>query len=140
MRLAERAEKRRLVHHGPVGEIADVRVIRGAGVELLGHVVPGQLLEGACFQADPLDELVNAWEALGPYLVKHIIGKGAAVVGRRDGDERVDSNVPRLEMGDHISGIQPAHAVGDNVDMLSPRILGYMSCQLLSSLFDAARL
>ena len=140
MGLTKGAEKWRLVHHGPVGEIADMRVIRGAGIELLGHVVSGQLLESARVHANPLNKLVDAGEALGPYLIEHIIGEGAAMVGRRDGDERMDSNVPRLEMRDHVSGIQTAHAVGDDVDMFAPRILGYMLCQLLSSLFDAARL
>ena len=140
MGLAEGAEERGGVRHGPVREIAHGRVIRGAGVEVFGHVVPGQLLEGARVHANALHELVDAGEALRPYLIEHIIGEGAAVVGRGDGDKRVDGHVPGLEMGDHISRIQATHAVCDYVDVLAPRILGYVLCQLLSPLLDAARL
>ena len=121
MRVAEGTQKGRFIlDHGTVREVAHGRVVGRPGVEVVDHVLCRQLGKRAGLPPRrPLPEIVQAGQIEWPDTVDEVVCEGAAVVRGGDGDERLDVDAGRLELGDHVPGVQAAHAMGDDVDALA---------------------
>lgn len=122
VRLPEGAQQRNGVDGGAVGEVAHVGAVGGGGVELGLHVALGELVKGARLEADAAHETVHLGQVDGggAALVEQEVGKGAAAVGGRDGDEGSDAHTAgqRRQVRDEVAGVETAHAVGDDGDGL----------------------
>ena len=103
----KRAKKRRfVVDHGSVRKVADLRIIGCFGVEILSHVLFGQLVEGARLKAgDALPHVVKIGQAFRTNFIHQVVGEGAAMVGSGDSDERLDPHTGGFELRYHISSI-----------------------------------
>lgn len=135
----ERAQQRGAAHHGAVGKVPHRRVVGRLGVEVFRHVPLRQLGKGARLDAQPARHAVQLRQPLLANLVKDEVGKRAAVVRRGDGHQRGHVDVGRLQVGDHVTRVQPAHAVRDDVDAPAAGHPGYVLPELLGALLDAAR-
>lgn len=118
VRNAKRAQQRRLLdQRGAVRKVAHRRNIGRVGVELFRHVPRRQLVKGVRLPARGLLPVaVEAHQVVGADAVDDLVGDGAAVVRRGHGDERLDVDALGLQLRDHVAGVEPAHAVRDNVD------------------------
>lgn len=91
-RLAERAQQRGLVHHGPVGEVPHVVAVPHRRVERLGHVLARQLAEGLGAEPGALDEAVEARKVDGRRVGHEEVGEVAAAVRGGDGGDALDGD------------------------------------------------
>lgn len=118
MRLPERGPKARR-GHGAVGEIPHALAIGRLGVEIPHHVPPRQLAEGPRLDAHQLQRAIHPRQILRPDLLEYIVRERGTAVRARDRGQAQHFYIRRFEPTDHVSGVQSAHAVRDDVDALA---------------------
>lgn len=126
VRVPERAQQRRSLDGRAVREVVHVGAVRGARVELVGHVSSCQLRKGCGAEARPLEHPVQPGEVQRrDLLVEEVVGKGTPAMRRGDGYEGGDSDREGLEVGEHVPSVQAAHAVCDDGDGLGGGRVGF---------------
>ena len=118
MRLPKRRPDGR-AGHGAVGEVPHALPIGRLRVELPHHVPPRQLAEGPGLDPHQLQRPIHPRQVLRPDLLEDVIRKGGAAVRARDRGQAEDVDVGRFQPADHVPGVEPAHAVRDDVDALA---------------------
>lgn len=148
VRQPESTQQRRLVNGRPVRKVPDRLVVWYFGVELVAHVPRRQLPKRRGAQACAPDDAVQPGQVDRPgAALDEVIRKGAAAVRRGDCHERRDADVGegRLQAGDHVAGVEAAHAVGNDVDhrrgvlFVSARLRDDVGGELGGALLDGAR-
>ena len=75
MRLSEHGSPLRL-KGGPIAEVSNAIQVRRPRVELLDHVLLGELSESSCFHPEELKSLVDLWDVRCTDLVEDVVCEG----------------------------------------------------------------
>lgn len=147
VRQPERPQQRRLVNRRPVRKVPDRLVVGHSRVELLAHIPRRQLAKRRGAQPRAPNNAVQPGQVERPgAALDEVIRKGAAAVRRGDCHERRDADVfeNRFQAGDHVAGVEAAHAVGDDVYrrdimLVSAGLRENVGGELGGALLDGAR-
>lgn len=123
----------------PIRKIPDLRIIQIRRIKRLPHILSRQLRKSARLQIQPLQQLIHPRHIPLPNLAKQPIRKRAPAMRRRHRGQRLDLQIPRLQMADQVSRVQPTHAVRDDIDRLAPRFRSDVLQQRHRALLDGPR-
>ena len=120
---AKRAQKREIIHHGPVGEVSNRILVGRRRIERPRHVRSRELREGRSAETQSLNQPVRLGQVEHrgrlPVLIgrQHHIPQCRPAMRTGNGDERGDVRVPRRQAADHVARVEAAHGMGNDVDL-----------------------